>query len=242
MPIAHGCRGCGEELARVCPQHDPALGLSVVVCPRCASADVRRRHPLIAGRRTARRAVRAFTGMALRAFGFAIAVFGSVGMAFLLAETFHDAHPVALLNHLTGSAPDPALMEIWWAAGGPAFLGILVVWAWASGAVLTAMFGHAARRATPWRVFAASVTGVMGLFLAIDWADSFRAYALGGQVPQGSVAAKEFASAGLGVGLGIIVAAAGSPAGRLLSKHDANRRARRLRRALARARARKARR
>lgn len=59
MPISHVCTGCGTDLAQLRAEPDPRYGLRVVVCPRCQSATVRTREPMIAGWRHARRFVAA---------------------------------------------------------------------------------------------------------------------------------------------------------------------------------------
>lgn len=47
MAISHLCPTCGLDLARTRARRDPSLGLPIVLCPACATASARRRHPLI---------------------------------------------------------------------------------------------------------------------------------------------------------------------------------------------------
>lgn len=55
MAIAHICLDCGWDLARVRPRMEPYYGLSIVRCPRCDGASVRRVHPLLKGWKSLRR-------------------------------------------------------------------------------------------------------------------------------------------------------------------------------------------
>lgn len=66
MPLSHTCCSCGLELCRVRAARDAVYALPVVVCPRCASASVRRRHPVSAGWRTFLRLFAAMRRLALQ--------------------------------------------------------------------------------------------------------------------------------------------------------------------------------
>lgn len=60
MPLSHTCASCGAELCRIRALPDPVYGLPIVVCPRCGTACVRRRHPVPA---RWREAVRVFASL-----------------------------------------------------------------------------------------------------------------------------------------------------------------------------------
>jgi hypothetical protein len=55
VAISHVCNSCGLDLVRTLPRRDPSLNLPIVVCPGCAHAVVRRRHPIHGFWRAARR-------------------------------------------------------------------------------------------------------------------------------------------------------------------------------------------
>jgi hypothetical protein len=55
MSLAHVCLGCGFDLARQRPRNEPYYGLPLIVCPRCATASVRRKHPIAVRWRQVRR-------------------------------------------------------------------------------------------------------------------------------------------------------------------------------------------
>ncbi len=59
MPISHICLNCGVDLARTRPTPHPSLPVSVIRCPECGGASVRRKHPLIRDSRRFLRARRA---------------------------------------------------------------------------------------------------------------------------------------------------------------------------------------
>ena len=46
MAISHLCTNCGSDLARIRARREPRYGLPLIVCPRCGTCAVRRRHPL----------------------------------------------------------------------------------------------------------------------------------------------------------------------------------------------------
>jgi hypothetical protein len=68
MAIAHVCLNCGRDLARVHPQREPHYGLALVTCPNCATACVRREHPVWRGWKNGRRSVFAIGVLAARLF------------------------------------------------------------------------------------------------------------------------------------------------------------------------------
>jgi hypothetical protein len=90
MAISHICMSCGLDLARLHPRPDPHYGLPIVVCPRCATAVVRRAHPLVVRWREARRLRGAMRAMGLRAAVGAALMAASVGMVFLVEAGAKD--------------------------------------------------------------------------------------------------------------------------------------------------------
>ncbi len=66
MGIAHVCTRCGATLTRARPERDPYYGLLVVRCPSCGGVEVRRRHPLRQGFRTAIRSFRSLWVLAIQ--------------------------------------------------------------------------------------------------------------------------------------------------------------------------------
>jgi len=90
VPISHVCNSCGFDLARVLPVRDATLRLPVVVCPTCAHASVRRRHPIHAFWRKARRVDAALSILVVQCL-FAAALLGTtVGMIYGLGEMAQD--------------------------------------------------------------------------------------------------------------------------------------------------------
>lgn len=75
MVIAHICLQCGLDLARIRVSRDPHYGLPLVVCPRCSTACVRRRHLIEQGWRTTRRLIRSL--LALGGQLLAVVIIGS---------------------------------------------------------------------------------------------------------------------------------------------------------------------
>lgn len=90
MAISHVCNSCGFDLARVAPFQDASLRLPIVVCPTCAHACVRRRHPIHEVWRKARRVDAALSILVVQVL-FASALLGTtVGMIYGLGEIAQD--------------------------------------------------------------------------------------------------------------------------------------------------------
>lgn len=90
MAISHVCNSCGFDLARVAPFQDASLRLPIVVCPTCAHACVRRRHPIHEVWRKARRIDAALSILLVQCL-FAAALLGTtVGMIYGLGEIAQD--------------------------------------------------------------------------------------------------------------------------------------------------------
>ncbi|HYE02599.1 MAG TPA: hypothetical protein VD963_05125 [Phycisphaerales bacterium] len=117
---SHICLGCGLELSRVAPDF-ARLGLPVVVCPRCATAVVRRVHPLVRRRRDV-----CHLGVALLALG-----------AQVLATILLTGLPTSLVGGLAEDYRLGRLDEL----GAPTLaVGALVLLA--AGAWMGAMLRH----------------------------------------------------------------------------------------------------
>lgn len=153
MAISHVCLSCGLDLARIRAAREPHYGLMLVRCPGCATASVRRRHPLVELWRSFRRFDWSVTVMAVNA-----ALFGGLAAGML----------GGLLYVLKESADLP-FVELWrrhWFGLGFS----LTVWPLAAGTWLTVGLGHW-RRLAAWITFGSIVAAgvaVAGVVIAVD--------------------------------------------------------------------------
>ncbi|MCB9838737.1 MAG: hypothetical protein H6813_05310 [Phycisphaeraceae bacterium] len=147
MAISHVCNSCGVDLARVEPRLDRALNLLVVVCPGCAHAVVRRRHPVQELWRCARRVDVALSILFVQALiaagllGTITAMTSSLAfradgervtpVAFLLGAFDEQAPGISRSNH-----------AIRYRDGRDAEVIIVAVFAALSGIWLTATYAH----------------------------------------------------------------------------------------------------
>jgi len=163
------------ELCRVRAVPDPVYALPVVVCPRCADASVRRRHPTAEGWRTFIRLRVAWGLFALRLL--LLVVFTLLFCAFLheLRMDLNRSWP-ALRAALESSEAGTGIRRVLARTG---LMWSLIGWACYStglGAWLVAGFGH-------WRwwaviaAWAAAMLGIVlaawGLNLAEHWLDAW---------------------------------------------------------------------
>lgn len=152
MAIAHVCMECGWDLARVRVRQDPHYGLPLVICPRCTTACVRRRHPLWNGFDTLRRVDCVLTLLALQ-FGF-IALFSFL----TLLSTF-------ALMMLLIEVPEFRADDVPWI-----LMMALLMLPIALGAWLTVAFHHHARWRVwlGWHLFMLLPIAVLGAVLLIN--------------------------------------------------------------------------
>lgn len=170
MPLSHACTRCGMELCRLRAAPRSAGCPAVVVCPRCGVACVRRRHPLVSGWRSARRATAAAAGLVWQ--GFFCILFTLVLSALL--------HSLRL--ELWGQWPELWAAVRGRAAGGESLRACLlrtglawdlVAWACFSvglGAWLVAGFSHWRPWAPP-LAWVASIAVIYGAEAAWWWAE-----------------------------------------------------------------------
>jgi hypothetical protein len=107
MPISHVCTGCGVDLAHLSSEPEPHYGLRVIVCPKCRSASVRTREPLIAGWRSARRLAAAGTLALLHIGVLGLLSVAFTGFAYAQSARWIDPSAKRLVND-----PDAPLLTI----------------------------------------------------------------------------------------------------------------------------------
>lgn len=130
MAMAHVCLGCGFDLARQRPRNEPHYGLPLIICPRCASPSVRRRHPLVARWRQFRR-----VDWAVSILGFKLLV------ALVIATATAYTVLVALLMAIHWPPPSAELIVVRSFAAW-AFIALPII----VGAWITAGLNHLTRR------------------------------------------------------------------------------------------------
>lgn len=146
MRIAHTCACCGLDLSRERAPADPIYGLPIVVCPRCAQAVVRRRHPVQARSRQISANIQSIMGLAVRVAGS----LGLAGAIIGLSVLVEDAHFRAMRRDIS-----PLLDEMF-IVGGCLWLAV----AGAIGVWLGAMFAH-------WRALPLVAAWLAGLFVLV---------------------------------------------------------------------------
>lgn len=118
MAAAHVCMTCGLDLARLRVRRDQHYGLPLVICPSCATAAVRRKHPLLARYRQARRA-----GLALFVIAFQLGLvalftfvntFAAIAIALILLDVpdFRDEAEIRWVTILS-MAVFPPILGTW---------------------------------------------------------------------------------------------------------------------------------
>jgi hypothetical protein len=186
MASAHVCLECGWDLARIRVRREPHYGLPLVMCPRCDTATVRRRHPIWTSFNTLRRLDCTLTVLVLQ-LGF-IVLFGFLTMMSVFA-----------LIMMLLEVPRFREGEISWL-----LLFTLVLLPLAVGAWLTVAFHHHRR----WRVwlgwfgFMLLPMAVLGLVLLVN--DEFY---LGGGIFASDTLLMRWLDMIVSVGLFVIVAA-----------------------------------
>ena len=96
MALAHVCLGCGFDLARHRPSREPYYGLPLIVCPHCATACVRHRHPIAVRWRQFRRIDWALSILVLKmlcALAIAIATGFTIFAALMLLARWPEIEP-----------------------------------------------------------------------------------------------------------------------------------------------------
>jgi hypothetical protein len=149
MPMAHVCAGCGENLARVRALIEPHYGLPLIVCPRCESPCVRRRHPIVAGWRAAWRIMRVAFALVVRLV--AIVLFFAVWMAFIVTL----AGTIESYGWQSALFTDREIIAV-------GIIGLPLV----IGAVLRVLLYHL-RPWLMWLLWAAFCIGSVGLFILL---------------------------------------------------------------------------
>lgn len=91
VAIAHACSGCGGVLTRVRAVFDRAYRAPVVICPQCARAVVRRRHPISAALRLGWRRAWAVWGLMWRGMIAFILLLGMALLCYGLLENLREA-------------------------------------------------------------------------------------------------------------------------------------------------------
>lgn len=116
MPTHHACHACGHDLSRIRALADPHYALPVVTCPTCRTSTVRRRDPVVAGYRRARRVGRALLTILVQCSVVALVTTAGVALISNIAYTAHWEHrgnPLTTLllrsYELRADASGPAL-------------------------------------------------------------------------------------------------------------------------------------
>src|SRR5262249_31403891 len=138
MALAHICLGCGLDLARQHPRKEPHYGLPLVVCPRCATACVRRRHPIVVRWRQFRRVDWALSILVVKML-WALATITATGFTMFGALMLMARWPQ--IEHEFTSGWKSHLFALGMAAAWAFVILPCIIGAW-----ITAGLGHLTRR------------------------------------------------------------------------------------------------
>ncbi len=240
MALEHSCHICGHALARVRAPLDPIYHLPIVVCPVCNTACVRRRHPISAAWRATRRAIATTIGLGWRGFACAVVVGVTLLLSVMLNESLNSVGPLALWQLARAGDLDARWWEDWSRDSGPTIAGVGIAWSIALGAALTTAFFHVRRRWIIWVSFASVSLGSFAIEAATNFAWRAR------NSPSAAstlVICREnilyFNHHASWIIVGLLIAIAGIPLGRLLRRAFARTDAARWRALLRRARQRR---
>jgi hypothetical protein len=143
MPASHVCPRCGHELGATRAVLDPVYALPVVVCP-CGFACVRRRDPLVAAFRKARRIAIAFELLLIRGIAVFLLAAGAASLILIVQHALREERLDLqdLITHAFGlGAPKAALTE-WWHQNGLVQIAIWLLISVVSGLWLRATLTH----------------------------------------------------------------------------------------------------
>jgi len=142
MAVSHICPGCGFDLARIRPVRDADLGVAVVTCLGCGRASVRRRHPMQARWRRARRTLWALFLLGVQLGLLTVfTVLTFVAMEHMVEEMlprFGDYH---LASVLAIPVVVPILLGAWLTAGLPHWNRLAAYGAWVGWMVALLVIG-----------------------------------------------------------------------------------------------------
>jgi hypothetical protein len=151
MPISHTCPCCCRELGHIRAVPDPHYALGVVVCPRCAYASVRTRHPDRVYWQHIRRLRKSLQQLGLVLIFTALAAGATIGMSLWILPEI-TARPARFI------APDLSTPAVPFQLGIAGFLVILC------GCIARTIYAHLRFS----RVLVMFLL-LIGLFLNIDW-------------------------------------------------------------------------
>ena len=159
VAMEHTCHVCGWALGRVRAPLDPIYKLPVVVCPGCATACVRRRHPLSVWWRSQKRLRRTAGGLLWRAIVAVLMAACTIGLASMVSQTWRGMSFWELVRDVRGGGPTSETVDAWREEYGPGIAGVGAAWCVAVGATLAAGLGHVRRRWMVWGAMGAAVAG-----------------------------------------------------------------------------------
>jgi MFS family permease len=170
MSLAHVCLGCGLDLARQRARKEPYYGLSLIVCPRCATASVRRKHPIAVRWRQVRRVDWALSILLVKllcALAIAIATGFTIFAAMMLLARWPEIEPEFTAGWRV-HAFELAMAAAWALVILP---GIIGTW-------ITAGMSHLTRRQawTGWFAFMSVVIGGIAALIASGSSDEYGGY------------------------------------------------------------------
>lgn len=135
--LSHTCHSCGINLTRIAAPREPIYGWTVVVCPECRAACVRRSdgHRLIP-RAVARQIVLVRATIASLA-ALLVAVLLTVAAGGMITSAAREIRePVWRMLLVAIGMGDPGLREMWASSDGLVFLVIGVIMAAIAGSVM----------------------------------------------------------------------------------------------------------
>jgi hypothetical protein len=188
------------------PVRDAVYALTLVICPGCGSACVRRRHPLQRWTRSARSAVKAALVLTLQCL--ALFMLASIAVA-SIGELEFMTRPRNILMMLSDER---------WALLSMAVLQVFV------GMWLTAGLSHW-RRWTPWAAWAGLIACLLSIELIVEAPGPPPAEVLGVPLLPGSLEFGRLVHRLAILGAVLIIAAAGIPLGLMALKLHAKNRA-----------------
>lgn len=151
MPISHTCPSCCRELGHIRAIPDPHYALGVVVCPRCANATVRTRHPDRVYWQHVRRLRKSLQQLVLAFIFTALVTGATIGMSYWINPEI-TARPA---RYIPPDLSDPAI---------PFQLGIAGFLIILCGCIARTIYAHL-------RFYQVLVMFLLliGFFLNIDW-------------------------------------------------------------------------
>ena len=237
MALEHSCPNCGRALARVRAPLDPIYHLPIVVCPTCNTACVRRRHPVAQAWRTTRHVIATAIGLGWRVLGCAMLVGISIGIAAMLSELFNSVGPYELWRMVVSGELDSRWWDNWAQDSGQLIVGVAIAWCIAAGAALTIAFAHIRHRWIVWSLFATTLFGSLAMNDALNYVS--RAMNQQQFAEQFVQIFWDFDRISGWLAVGLAIAIAGIPLGRVLRRPLSTADSRRWRARLRRARKRK---